>query len=92
MSPAPDEIASAPDYLSWVRTLQELEDARVHIGELIDQMGRDKRIGEIDFGIQFGHIYGHLNRVWNGRRLSGGDTETWCSDKNSQLPSDITIT
>ena len=87
----PDYLSAEPDNLAWVATLQGLEDARVHIGELIEQMQAEKRICAIDFGIQIGHIYGHLNRVWNGRHLPGDNVEIWCSDDNSQFPTDVTI-
>ncbi len=66
--------------------------ARVHLQELIDQMSADELIDEIDFGIQLGHLYGHLNRCWNGRRLPGEAEDQWYSDENSSFPSDIQIT
>ncbi len=87
-----DNLSAEPDYLAWANTIQQLEDAREHLGNLIDQMVAEKHICVIDFGIQLGHVYGHLNRTWNGRYIAGGDPDEWFTDENSQFPNDILIT
>ena len=92
MEDEPDELTAEPDYLAWANTIQQLEDARVHLGELIDQMQADKRICVIDFGIQLGHIYGHLNRTWNGKHVPNGNPDEWHTDDTSKFPVDLTIT
>ena len=65
---------------------------QVHLQELISQLSVDECIDEIDFGIDLGHVYGHLNRCWNGRRLTGDAMDQWYSDENSSFPKDLPIT
>ena len=87
-----DVIAKAGNEIAWANLLFQLEDAKVHLQVLIDQMSADERIDEVDFGIQLGHVYGHLNRCWNGRRLSGEADDQWYSEENGSFPRDIQIT
>jgi hypothetical protein len=72
--------------------VQQLDEARLHLSQLIDQMQSDQRICVIDLGVQLGHIYGHLNRVWNGKQVPEGNADDWHTDEHSQFPTDIVIT
>jgi len=74
--------------VDWARFLCELEDARDHLGNLIEQIAKAGEFEEEDFGIQFGHIYSHLNRAWHSRGYVGEVTkELWV--QNSQYPCDL---
>lgn len=86
-----DLIAKAGNEIAWANLLFQLEDAKAHLQVLIDQLSADEQIDEVDFGIQLGHVYGHLNRCWNGRRLSGDADDQWYSEKNSSFPDDMQI-
>ena len=92
MDTPPDELTAEPDYLAWANTVQQLDEARLHLTQLIDQMQAEQRICTIDLGIQLGHIYGHLNRVWNGKHVHEGNADAWNTDEHSQFPTDIIIT
>lgn len=92
MDAEPDELIAEADYVAWANTLQQLEDARVHLDKLIEQMQADNGICVIDFGVQLGHIYGHLNRTWNGKHIAGGNPDEWHTDENSRFPEDLMIT
>ncbi len=92
MSESPDLVVKAGNEVAWHNLLFQLGEAGVHLQGLIDQMSADECIDEIDFGIQLGHVYGHLNRCWNGRRLPGEPEDQWYSDENSSFPEDLQIT
>ena len=92
MDTPPDELTAEPDYLAWANTVQQLGEARLHLTQLIDQMQAEQRICTIDLGIQLGHIYGHLNRVWNGKHVHEGNADALHTDEHSQFPTDIIIT
>ncbi|RZJ59762.1 MAG: hypothetical protein EOO58_03675 [Hymenobacter sp.] len=56
--------------VAWALLLYELDDARDGIKSLLRDMTEDKEFDEIDFRIHMAHIYGHLNRAWNGRNAT----------------------
>ena len=46
------------------------------------------RIDERDFQVRIGHVYAHLNRVWNGRNRTDEITDDqW--ERMSQFPQDL---
>ena len=61
-----DMITKNGNEVAWDNLIHQLQDAHVHIGSLIEQRSVDECIDEIDLGIKLGHVYGHLNRCWNG--------------------------
>lgn len=63
MDTSPNELTAEPDYMAWANTVQQLDEARIHLESLINQMQSVQQIDVIDLGVQLGHIYGHLNRV-----------------------------
>jgi hypothetical protein len=72
----------------WALLLHELEDGHEHLGNLIHEMSNRGEIKEADFRIDLGHVYGHLNRAWNGRNeAEEASREQWEAD--SQLPTDL---
>ena len=87
-----DLIREIDDPPFWTSFVHQLEDARVHLSELIDEMCAKNEVDEIELGIRLGHIYGHLNRAWNGRRLANADVSEWYTEKNCRFPDDVTIT
>jgi hypothetical protein len=60
-------ITSESNPVAWALFLHELSDAAEHLRNLIAQMAADGEMDEVDFSIQLGHAYAHLNRAWNGR-------------------------
>lgn len=72
----------------WAQLLYELDDAKEHIENLAREMSEKGKIEEIEFKIQIGHIYSHLNRVWNSRNREGESTnETF--ENESNFPIDL---
>jgi len=54
----------------WSLLIYELEDAKENLESLIKEIVAGE-IDEVDYQIQLGHIYVHLNRSWNSRRKIG---------------------
>lgn len=81
-------MIDAGNQVGWDLMLHQLQDAAEHLSTLIQRMGDSGLIDEEDFGIDLGHIYGHLNRAWNGRGFKEGiDEASWASC--SEFPSDL---
>ena len=81
-------IESQANPVAWALLLHELDDARDHLATLVEQMGAQGSIDEIEYRIQLGHIYSHLNRAWNGRdNTSEPDIELW--EKQAKFPVDL---
>lgn len=62
-------INSNPE--EWSSLLYELEDAKEHLESLIAEMNRNGEIHEVEYKIQLGHVFAHLNRGWNTRHKVG---------------------
>ena len=60
-------LTKAEHPVAWFMLMQELEDAREHLGTLIALMEAQGAIDESDFGVDLGHVFAHLNRAWHGR-------------------------
>lgn len=81
-------IESKSNPVEWTLLLHELDDARDHLSKLLEQMAANGAIDEIDYRIQLGHVYSHLNRAWNGRdNRSEPNTELW--EKQTLFPVDL---
>lgn len=87
----PDLIRQMDDPLHWAMFVHQLDEAREHLAELTEEMLTRGEIDEIDLCIQLGHIYGHINRAWNCRKLKGADVSDWYTDSSSSFPTDVTI-
>lgn len=75
--------------VAYALLLGGLEEARDHLISLTQEMGDASHTEEMAFCVQLAHIYGHLNRAWNGRNSDEvGDAE-W--EKNSHFPNDIIV-
>lgn len=60
-------INQKEDPVAWVKMLSELDKAQGHLGDLACRMQEAGALDEGEFAIYLGHIYGHLNRMWNSR-------------------------
>jgi hypothetical protein len=79
-------------YLGWAALLYELEDAHEHLGNLIKDMVSDPEYSDVEFSIQLGHVYAHLNRAWYRRNVPEDfSKETYDAqrDKATKFPGDI---
>ena len=88
----PDLIRQADDPRHSATFIEQLDEARVHLAELTERMARLGEVDETDLSVQLGHIYGHINRAWNGRRLNGADVSDRYTERNSSFPTDVPIT
>jgi hypothetical protein len=76
--------------VAWALLQYELADAQDGIESLLRDMAEDKEFSEIEFGIHMAHIYGHLNRAWNGRNATEQQWEAnKMPDKWDNFPPDL---
>lgn len=81
-------LNQADNPVHWVLLLYQLEDARFHLSSLIDRMARDGAIDEVDYAIDLGHVFAHLNRCWNARDLADDIPDgEW--ERYSRFPEDL---
>ena len=92
MHHGPSMIRPDDDSLTWVMLLDQLSEAHTHLGELIAEIERDSQIDESDAMVQLGHIYGHLNRFWHGRKITNGNIDALYTGENSSFPDDVILT
>jgi hypothetical protein len=74
--------------VEWALLMYDLSDVQEHVKSLLDQMVEDGQCSEEDFAVQVGHLYAHLNRVWNSRRHIGEIDDAHFL-AYSQFPTDI---
>lgn len=81
-------IEQSENPVEWAALVTEFTEAQEHLNELIDQMVNNGSIDETDFAVRLGHIFAHLNRGWNTRRLkSEMQEDSW--EAFSQFPKDL---
>jgi hypothetical protein len=74
--------------VSWYAMLDELADAREHLGKLIEDLRNAAHYTETEFRIDLGHVYAHLNRAWYQRRVDHDfSADEWMAA--SQFPDDL---
>jgi hypothetical protein len=73
---------------AWALLLDELDDAREHLENLVNEMSTSDDFSEVEFRIALGHIYAHLNREWHGRG-DCGEAALEKHDEYSELPTDL---
>jgi hypothetical protein len=57
--------------VAWYLLMCELEDAKEGINSLLkDMVAEGNDFDEVSFRIHMAHIYGHMNRAWNGRHAT----------------------
>ena len=76
------------DVVEWCLLGDTLDEAHEHLGALIKALVSRPDFNEVDFGIQLGHIYAHLNQAWNGRNKRGDWTDA-DFESFSKYPSDL---
>ncbi len=64
-------INSNDNPLEWIQLMYELEDAHLHLGDLITKLQRDGRVDIEPYAIDLAHVFAHLNRAWNSREHVG---------------------
>ena len=81
-------ITKSADPVAWGLLMYELEDASEHLASMLSSMESDPEFDEVNFRIELGHIYTHLNRAWHRRnRPQPIDEAQWIA--GSQFPTDI---
>lgn len=81
-------INQKDNYVAWAILVEDLDEARTHLQKLIETMTKRGNYDESEFGVELGHIYAHLNRVWNSRnQVSEITSEQW--SVFSQFPKDL---
>ena len=74
--------------VEWASMISDFDEIRDHIQTLINEMDNSKDYSEEEFSVDVGHLYAHLNRIWNGRNRTGEITDDeWTED--SKFPNDI---
>jgi len=74
--------------VGWSFLIDELEDAREHLGTLITEAATDPGFGEVEFEIHLRHIFSHLSRAWHRRNVPEDLTDPeW--EEASKLPRDL---
>ncbi len=76
--------------IEWSSLLYELEDAKDHLESLVTEMNKSGSIDEVEYEIQIGHVFAHLNRGWNSRSKIGEYDEKE-REQFSSFPSDIEL-
>lgn len=72
--------------VEWAAFMYELDDAREHLENLINDLEKDPDYGEPELRIDLGHVFAHLNRAWrrSARDLNDNERE-WAS----KFPDDL---
>ncbi len=74
--------------VAWSTFLYELDDAREHLEQLIQDLGTKESYSEGELRVDLGHVFAHLNRAWNARNISSDiTTEQWST--LSHFPTDM---
>jgi len=81
-------INSNSNPIEWSSLMYELDDAKEHLESLIAEMKKNGSIDEVEYEIQIGHVFAHLNRGWNSRNKLG-EYNVKERDKFSSFPSDL---
>ncbi|MET3650792.1 hypothetical protein [Dyella japonica] len=74
-------------YVEWAAFVDELDEAREHLEDLIKNLKEDLDYGEPELRAELGHVFAHLNRAWR-RSARGLDDAEW--EWASQFPDDLT--
>ncbi len=83
-------ISSEENPVEWALLSYELEEVTEHLQELSNKINLATSISEEEFSVAIGHIYAHLNRIWNSRNHKGEITQE-LFEKFSQPPCDMEL-
>jgi hypothetical protein len=81
-------INKKENYAEWTLLAEELNEAREHLSEIVAKMIASNNYDDSEFSVDLGHVYAHLNRVWNSRNQTSEITEEQ-REKFSQFPIDL---
>jgi len=70
--------------------IYEIEEVIEHLQEVSDRITPESFIDEEEFKVRLGHVYAHLNLLWNSRNHIG-ELSSEQSEQYKQLPNDITL-
>ena len=76
------------DFVAWAMWIEQLNEAREHLQELIKTMVERADYEEADFRINLGHVYAHLNRARHSQNQTAEITEDQWTDF-SKFPADL---
>ena len=76
--------------VEWALMSYELEEVIEHLQHILDRIGSESEVDEIEFGFDMGHVYAHLNRIWNARKQTGEYSDAQ-RDEFSKFPIDIEL-
>lgn len=68
----------------------ELDEVAEHVQNLSKLITLDASLSEEEFEVYVGHIYAHLNRIWNSRNHVG-EVDDDLRREFTQFPSDIRL-
>ena len=74
--------------VEWALLAYEIEEVVEHLQDLSNEVIPGSEIDETEFEIQLGHIYSHINRIWNSRNHTG-ELSKEDHDKYSEFPTDL---
>jgi len=74
--------------VEWAQLSYELEDTIEHLRAISKKVSSNSIIDETDLRIELGHVYAHLNRIWNTRNQIGDYSDSQ-REEFSQFPTDI---
>ena len=82
-------ITQSDHPVAWALLLYELDEVREHLEELVNMLARDGSLADADFQVHIGHVYSHINRVWNGRNDGSEERSDERWQRVRQFPTDI---
>lgn len=74
--------------VQWVLWLDELQEARDHLGKLIESLNAERDYDESRLRVDMGHVMAHLNRSW-ARRNSTSDLTDEEFESFREYPQDL---
>lgn len=81
-------ISHTKNPVEWALLVMEIDEFAEHTKDLSEQMANDGKIDIEDYQIQVGHLYAHINRIWNARNHIGEITDE-LFEFHSKFPNDI---
>jgi len=74
--------------VEWAMLSYELEEVVEHLQGISNMVIPGSEISEEEFEVQLGHVYAHLNRIWNSRNHVGELTDKK-REEFKEFPKDI---
>ena len=74
--------------VEWALLSYELDEVIEHLQEISNSITPESEIDETEFKVYIGHVYAHINRIWNQRNHTGDITDQQF-EEFSKFPNDI---